>query len=427
MLNERRISRCDRTGAVALGAVSIIAAVDLIRMICLGSLIPFVTVLLVEALFLLTAGAAWKGRMPWFLLLITVGGAVLYGNLTYAELAPFYLGFLLQAVAAGALAVLGTVFQIRDRTPVGPFPWRPILAGLVIAGVSVGTWRVAVARARSAEGLARREIWAVPERYDGDTGAPAGSVEELIYSTKAYATDGREVEKRALVYLPAGYDPAQPYNILYLMHGTGDDENYWLETHPSNRLMLDNLIAAGQIDPLIVVTPTFYVEDDCADDLDQLTWSFREELRNDLMPAVESRWSTYAESCDPAGFAASRDHRAFAGLSRGAVTTYHSVFCGSMDYFSWFGTFSGSRTGEEEFREGLQAAEVASLPIHYLYVSGGNFDFALVGQLQDYDTLLRMEPRLVYGVNTLFDIFPMRYHSIGSWHLALYNFLQKIF
>ena len=45
---------------------------------------------------------------------------------------------------------------------------------------------------------------------------------------------------------------------------------------------------------MIVVTPTFYVEDDCADDLDQLTYSFAKELRNDLMPEIESVYSTYA-------------------------------------------------------------------------------------------------------------------------------------
>ena len=123
------------------------------------------------------------------------------------------------------------------------------------------------------------------------------------------------------------------YNILYLMHGTGDDEKYWLKTNPYNKTMLDNMIADGDIEPLIVVTPTFYVEDDCADDLDQLTYSFAKELRNDLMPEIESSYSTYAKSADDKGFSKSRDHRAFAGLSRGAVTMYHSVLCQSLDYF----------------------------------------------------------------------------------------------
>ena len=75
----------------------------------------------------------------------------------------------------------------------------------------------------------------------------------------------------------------------------------------------------------------------------------------------------------------------------------------------------------------IQMGDFAELPIHYLYVASGNFDFALPGQVQDYQALLDIEPRLRSGVNTCFDVFPMRYHSMGNWHLALYNFLQKIF
>ena len=189
--------------------------------------------------------------------------------------------------------------------------------------------------------------------------------------------------------------------------------------------MLDNMIADGDIEPLIVVTPTFYVEDDCADDLDQLTYSFAKELRNDLMTEIESSYSTYAKSADDKGFAESRDHRAFAGLSRGAVTMYHSALCQSLDYFSWFGAFSGSRTDKTAFEDTIQTGDFAELPIHYLYVASGNFDFALPGQVLDYQALLDIEPRLRSGVNTCFDVFPMRYHSMGNWHLALYNFYRR--
>ena len=175
------------------------------------------------------------------------------------------------------------------------------------------------------------------------------------------------------------------------------------------------------------MTPTFYVEDDCADDLDQLTYSFlQKELRNDQCRLI--LLFTYAQNpADDKGFSKSRDHRAFAGLSRGAVTMYHSVLCQSLDYFSWFGAFSGSRTDRTAFEDTIQTGDFAELPIHYLYVASGNFDFALPGQVQDYQALLDIEPRLRSGVNTCFDVFPMRYHSMGNWHLALYNFLQKIF
>lgn len=85
---------------------------------------------------------------------------------------------------------------------------------------------------------AGKSIWAVPEQYDAQMCDQQGTVEEITYQTKAYATDKRIVEKKALVYLPYGYDESESYNILYLMHGTGDDEEYWLKTNDQNKKML---------------------------------------------------------------------------------------------------------------------------------------------------------------------------------------------
>ena len=89
--------------------------------------------------------------------------------------------------------------------------------------------------------------------------------------------------------------------------------------------------------------------------------------------------------------------------------------------------FSAFRTPAEYFQKTLQSDAFKDLPIHYLYMTTGNFDFAMPAQVRGYRMLSGIEPRLRYGVNTSFDMFPMRYHSIGDWHLALYNYLQKIF
>ncbi len=424
---EKKNCFCDRIGAAALFGTAFVGAVHLAQYIALGHLLPFFTMLVVQTVLVLIAFLAWRGRLPFLLIGDLAAGIVLYANTNYAMLYPFNIAFLVQAILCGLGAIAGIVCAIREKKGPRAFPWRQAAALLVILAVFLITWKTGTDGAKAATGTARREIWAVPSQFDNASCSQPGTVEELFYETRAYATDGRTVQKSALVYLPYGYDETLPYNILYLMHGTGDDQYYWLQKHSYNKVLLDNMIASGNIEPLIVVTPTFYVEDDCADDLDQLTYSFRDELRNDLMPAVEGKYSTWAETADDTGFAASRDHRAFAGLSRGAVTTYHSVFCGSLDYFSWFGAFSGSRTDAQYFQEHLQSEAFRDLPIHYLYVASGNFDFALVGQLQEYEDLLEVESRLTYGVNTLFDIFPMRYHSQGNWHLALYNFLQKVF
>lgn len=428
-MNEKKDhSVFDRIGLGVFDALCVLGVVQTAKYLTLGLANMALTALLLELLFVLVAWAAWRGRMPFLLLLVGVGGFVLNSFLNYGETTRFALFFLIQGLLAAAWAVLGTGWMLWKKEKPGRLPWLPLALILLIA-VSVGcVWKSNVDRDRQWDGHARRAVWAVPAKFDTGEIAEAGTLEELVYETKAYATDGRPVTKRALVYLPYGYNADTPYNILYLMHGTGDDENYWLQTHAYNKIMLDRMIAMGEIEPLIVVTPTFYVEDDGKDSsLDILTFSFREELRNDLMPAVESKYSTWAETADDAGFAASREHRAFAGLSRGAVTTANSVLCGSLDYFSSFGLFSSFRTTEEHIRETIQSEDQRELSINYLYATTGNFDFATPYMVPGYRMLCELEPRMIEGVNTSFDIFPMRYHSIGHWHLSLYNFLQKIF
>lgn len=416
------------------GSILIIGCIEMIRYAFLGSLVALITFCVIEGITFLLIMETYRNHS---LILHLIAGCGLFVTgffLNYMGILMDNKGILLQAILCAVNLILVFVDRKRKKHPLIEkefqhyFKRTPVLLAIGSTIIFLGIWGVQTQRARMKDTPAHSNIWAVPSVYDSTSPqVQEGTVEEIQYETKAYATDERLVTKKANVYLPYNYDPSKQYNILYLMHGTGDDENYWLKTYSYNKVMIDNMIAFGDIEPFIIVTPTFYVEDDCEDDLDQLTYSFQKELRNDLMPAVECKYSTYAYDCTESGFRASRDHRAFAGLSRGAVTTYHSVFCNSLDYFSWFGTFSGSRTEMDYFKEHLQSDSFKDLPIHYLYVSSGAFDFALSGQLRDYKGLLKVEERLKRGENTEFDVYPMRYHSIGSWHLALYNFLPKIF
>ena len=418
----------ERVGLGVFCVLMVLGAVQVIKYLMLADAVMALTILVIEVLVGLFAFAAWRGRMPFLLLPVVAGCFVLNSFLNYSETTKFALLILMQGVIAAVWSVLGTGWMLRKKEKPGKLPWIPLAAVLVIVCTVLAFWKINTDRDRRWDGHARHTVWAVPAKFDTGEIAEAGTLEELLYETKAYATDGRALTKRALVYLPYGYDAQKQYNILYLMHGTGDDENYWLSTHKFNKVMLDRLIAFGEIEPLIVVTPTFYVEDDCKDTgLDPLTFSFAQELRNDLMPAAESKYSTFAASIDDAGFAGSREHRAFAGLSRGSVTTGNAALCGNLDRISTFGMFSSFRTTEEHLRETIQSREWKELPILYLYASTGNFDFATPYMLPGYRMLTDIEPRLVTGVNTMLDVFPMRWHSIGHWHLSLYNFLQLIF
>ena len=418
----KRINLCFFGLIVALGIVQVI------RYFSLSNAVMAMTALALETLIGLIAFSAWRGKMPFLLLPVAVGGFVLNSFLNYGETTSFAGLIVAQGIVSAVWTIVGTAWMIVKKQKLGKLCWIPLAASLMIVCMVLVFWKINTDRDKQWNGHAKHTTWAVPLKFDTGEIAEAGTLEELVYETHAYATDGRTVTKRALVYLPYGYDETRSYNILYLMHGTGDDENYWLKTHGYNKIMLDRMIAFGEIEPLIVVTPTFYVEDDCKDTgLDALTFSFAEELRNDLMPAAEEKYSTFAPSIDEKGFAASREHRAFAGLSRGAVTTGNAALCGNLDRIAYFGMFSSFRTTEEHLKETIRSEEWKELPILYLYASTGNFDFATPYMLPGYRMLTDLDERLSYGVNTMLDVFPMRYHSIGHWHLALYNFLQTIF
>ena len=70
-----------------------------------------------------------------------------------------------------------------------------------------------------------------------------------------YHSDALHADRRLSVYLPPHYgESGKKYPVLYLLHGSGGDENAWLELGHAARI-LDNLIAEGKAEPMIVVMP----------------------------------------------------------------------------------------------------------------------------------------------------------------------------
>ena len=157
-----------------------------------------------------------------------------------------------------------------------------------------------------------------------------GKIENFVYQSGGF-------KKNCNVYIPYNYDSSNKYNIFYMMHGGGGNINTYLST-PSLKDILDNMIEKNKIDPVIVVFPTFY--NDNSDDYSTLTKIFHNELLNDLIPSVEKKYHTYADSVDLNGIEASRMHRAFGGFSMGGVTTWYT-FINCLDYFAYFLPMSG--------------------------------------------------------------------------------------
>ena len=80
---------------------------------------------------------------------------------------------------------------------------------------------------------------------------PHGTVAKVWYPSPSLGMERR----RMTVYTPAGYEEGtKRYPVLYLLHGAGGDENAWSELGRAVQI-LDNLIAQGKAEPMIVVMP----------------------------------------------------------------------------------------------------------------------------------------------------------------------------
>lgn len=179
-----------------------------------------------------------------------------------------------------------------------------------------------------------------------------GSLVELNYETyesRTYEQKSRKLNKRAIVYLPYGYSENERYNVFYLMHGGWSNETTWLGTpeRPGTfKNVIDHAVSDGKMKPFIIVCPT-YNNESPSDSGDYtlaygtLTVNYHNERMNDLIPAVEGTYSTYADNVTPEGIKASRDHRAFGGFSMGSVATWHT-FLNCLDAFRYFMPSSGA-------------------------------------------------------------------------------------
>ena len=256
----------------------------------------------------------------------------------------------------------------------------------------------------------------IPEGPEGDyyrphQGVAHGQVRSIYY----YAQSTSEW-RHAMVYTPAGYDDKKNakrrYPVLYLQHGMGEDETGWSKQGHMQHIM-DNLIAAGEAEPMIVVMESgdikapFRLEQG----FEAYGASFYKVMIQDLIPYIDTTFRTLTD----------RDHRAMAGLSWGGHQTFDIVL-NNMDKFAWMGAFSGAIfnldvttayngvfTRPDEFNE----------KIHYLYLSAGseeNFGTeALAGNLRNA------------GIKADLYISPGTHHEWLTWRRCLRNFLPHIF
>lgn len=208
---------------------------------------------------------------------------------------------------------------------------------------------------------------------------PHGTVSKVWYPSP---TLGME-QRRMTVYTPAGYaDSNKQYPVLYLLHGAGGDENAWSELGRAVQI-LDNLIAQGKAEPMIVVMPNGNgaqqaVPGEYPNSMYKPSFANAKTMEGsfekafpDIMKYVETHYRTLND----------KKHRAIAGLSMGG---FHSLYISANypDLFGYVGLFSaainrqakGENTYIYENLEEKLARQFADAPELY-FIGIGNGDF----------------------------------------------------
>lgn len=170
---------------------------------------------------------------------------------------------------------------------------------------------------------------------------PHGTVSAVWYPSAQLGAD-----RRLSVYTPPQYDaePDRRFPVLYLLHGSGGDENAWVELGNVARIM-DNLIAEGKAEPMIVVMPNGNSGKQAAPGETSENLSYKPAMTNlipgsykngkyetafpEIVRFVDQRYRTLPDKA----------HRALAGLSMGGFHTLY-ISVNHPSYFDYIGLFS---------------------------------------------------------------------------------------
>ncbi len=246
-----------------------------------------------------------------------------------------------------------------------------------------------------------------PAGIDAQKDVPHGKIEMVSYDSKSVGAT-----RKMNVYTPPGYSKDTKYPVLYLLHGIGGDENEWLRFAKPN-LVLDNLIAEGKAVPMIVVMPNGRAQKNDRAEGDVFASmpafaAFERDLLEDVIPAIESKYSVKAD----------REHRALAGLSMGGGQSLNFGLA-HIDTFAWVGGFS-SAPNTKPPADLIADPDAAKKDLKLLWVACGNKD-NLINISQGVHIYLKEK-----GVPHVWHV-DGHAHDPTEWRNNLYLFSQRIF
>jgi GH35 family endo-1,4-beta-xylanase/enterochelin esterase-like enzyme len=236
---------------------------------------------------------------------------------------------------------------------------------------------------------------------------PHGKLEMVEYDSKTVGTT-----RKMHVYTPPGYSNDKMYPVLYLLHGIGGDETEWQRFAAPNRL-LDNLIADGKAVPMIVVMPNGRAQKNDRPEGNVFASApafaaFERDLLDDVIPAIESRYSVQAD----------REHRALAGLSMGGGQSLNFGLA-HLDTFAWIGGFS-SAPNTKAPEELLPDPAKTRVQLKLLWLSCGNKDGLIRNSQRMQRYLKKNDIPHIWNVDS-------HGHDATHWRNNLYHFVQLLF
>lgn len=263
---------------------------------------------------------------------------------------------------------------------------------------------------------------------------PHGTVRTCWYDSPSL-----KMKRRMTVYTPAGYETSgKKYPVFYLLHGSGGDEEAWF-TQGRVTQVLDNLIATGKAQPMILVMTNGNAYEEAAPG--QKSGGFRQPemvmggVKDGMKEAAFELSFPEIRKYIEKNFRTINDkrHRAIAGLSMGSFHSQHisKYYVGQYGYV---GLFSGAsvgdgRRGKDEMStspvytnfDNQMATQFAAKNRPYLYYIGmGKTDFLKAG----CDALRQYMDQKGY---------PYTYreteggHIWRNWRTYFMEFSQKIF
>jgi enterochelin esterase-like enzyme len=143
--------------------------------------------------------------------------------------------------------------------------------------------------------------------FEGLMGQTGKVMDNLSMSSKLLKMD-----RKYAVYLPPDYESStRSYPVLYLLHGSGDDQTGWVQ-FGEVLYIADKAINSGVATPMIIVMPDAntgikgYVNDVKGE------WLYEDFFFQEFIPFIEKKYRIKAE----------KHYRAISGLSMGGEGTF---------------------------------------------------------------------------------------------------------